>query len=73
MSSDTVGTSTGPVRAAHGFDSAALTAYLEKHVDGFRGPIQVRQFSFGQSNPSTFLIAWRRHPTIRCPSDVIVH
>lgn len=32
-----------------------LADYLERHVPGFRGPIEIRKFSGGQSNP-TFLI-----------------
>jgi aminoglycoside phosphotransferase (APT) family kinase protein len=29
-----------------------LTAYLEAHVDGFRGPITLEKFAGGQSNPT---------------------
>lgn len=46
---------TTEVRAAHRFDAAALERYLRKHLPGFRGPAEVRQFSGGQSNP-TFLL-----------------
>ena len=41
--------------AQHRFDAAALDHYLERHVEGFRGPSRIRQFQGGQSNP-TFLI-----------------
>jgi aminoglycoside phosphotransferase (APT) family kinase protein len=34
---------------------AALAAYLERHVDGFRGPLASTKFKGGQSNP-TYLI-----------------
>jgi aminoglycoside phosphotransferase (APT) family kinase protein len=44
-----------PVREAHHFDEAALKDYLEKHLKGFRGPLSIRQFEGGQSNP-TFLV-----------------
>jgi aminoglycoside phosphotransferase (APT) family kinase protein len=44
-----------PVREAHRFDEAALAGWLGRHVDGYRGPFQLRQFAGGQSNPS-FLI-----------------
>ena len=37
------------------FDVPALERYLIEHVPGFRGPLQVRQFRGGQSNP-TFLL-----------------
>jgi len=48
---------TTEVRAAHVVDVAALEAYLTAHVAGFRGPLAVRQFSGGQSNPTYLLIA----------------
>lgn len=32
-----------------------MTRYLQKNLDDFKGPINVKQFGFGQSNP-TFLI-----------------
>ena len=34
----------------------ALLSYLETHIHGFRGPIEIRKFSAGQSNP-TYAIA----------------
>jgi aminoglycoside phosphotransferase (APT) family kinase protein len=37
------------------FDVGRLETYLHDHVDGFSGPIAVRQFKGGQSNP-TYLI-----------------
>jgi len=33
-------------------DVAALTHYLESHIDGFKGPIQIEKFAGGQSNPT---------------------
>lgn len=45
----------GPVRAAHHFDQAALTAYLRRNLPGFREPLTVAQFRNGHSNP-TFLL-----------------
>ncbi len=44
------------VREAHRFDEAALSRYLTEHLVGYGGPLQVRQFEGGQSNP-TFLLA----------------
>jgi aminoglycoside phosphotransferase (APT) family kinase protein len=44
-----------PVRDAHRFDEAALVAWCERHVEGFRGPLSVAQFEGGQSNPSFLL------------------
>ena len=34
------------------FDEAALAAWMENHVAGFRGPLGVSQFKGGQSNPT---------------------
>ena len=44
-----------PVLAEHRFDEAAMTAWLEAHVEGFAGPAAFAQFERGMSNP-TFLI-----------------
>jgi len=43
---------TQPVRPSHAFDVAALEAWLARHVEGFRGPVEVTQFKGGQSNPT---------------------
>ncbi len=43
------------VTAEQHFDEAALERYLAAHLPGFAGPLQVRQFRGGQSNP-TFLL-----------------
>jgi aminoglycoside phosphotransferase (APT) family kinase protein len=39
----------------HRFDDASLWRYLQRHLDGFSTPAQLRQFQGGQSNP-TYLI-----------------
>jgi len=44
------------VREAHRFDERALDRYLAEHLEGYRGPLRVRQFEGGQSNP-TFLLS----------------
>ena len=44
------------VREGHAFDQAALEQYLTDHVEGFTGPLTVRQFEGGQSNPTFQLI-----------------
>jgi aminoglycoside phosphotransferase (APT) family kinase protein len=41
----------GPLR----FDVGRLEAYLRKHAPGFAGPLVVRQFKGGQSNPTYLL------------------
>jgi len=47
------------VRPSQRFDEEALAKYLSKNLEGFSGPLRVRQFEYGQSNP-TFLIATGR-------------
>ena len=37
------------------FDEAALAKYMASHVDGFEGPIDVKKFNGGQSNPTYLL------------------
>ncbi|MGC1398669.1 phosphotransferase [Candidatus Binatus sp.] len=44
-----------PVRENHRFDEASLEHYLRERMPDFRGPLIVRQFVGGQSNP-TFLL-----------------
>jgi aminoglycoside phosphotransferase (APT) family kinase protein len=44
-----------PIRDAHRFDESALGEYLQDKLEGYTGPLIVRQFEGGQSNP-TFLI-----------------
>jgi len=41
-----------PVLANHRFDEAALLRYLTVALPGFAGPLVVRQFQGGQSNPT---------------------
>ena len=48
------------VREAHRFDEAVLETYLKKNLPGFEGPVSIRQFSGGQSNP-TFKISTPSH------------
>ena len=40
------------VREAHRFDVGRLTAWMEREVPGFAGPLEVQQFKGGQSNPT---------------------
>lgn len=48
-------TGTRDVSDAHRFDEQQLLDYLTSHVESFHGPLSVRQFKGGQSNP-TYLI-----------------
>lgn len=47
---------TKPVAESHRFDEAALLAWMQANVEGFQGPLEVRQFKGGQSNPTYQLI-----------------
>ncbi|WP_332767492.1 phosphotransferase [Phenylobacterium sp.] len=47
---------TKPVAESHRFDEAALLGWMQANVEGFQGPLEVRQFKGGQSNPTYQLI-----------------
>jgi aminoglycoside phosphotransferase (APT) family kinase protein len=47
------------VRASQRFDEKALSEYLNRELEGFSGELKVRQFEYGQSNP-TFLVSTGR-------------
>jgi len=53
------------VRAAHRFDEASLERYLTHHVEGFAGPLEVKQFAGGQSNPTFLLSAGGKQYVLR--------
>ena len=46
---------TRDVLEAHQFDPEPLQEYMSSHVEGFHGPLSVRQFRGGQSNPTYLL------------------
>jgi aminoglycoside phosphotransferase (APT) family kinase protein len=48
---------TAPVREAHRIDVRALGSYLAERLPGLAGPIELRQFVGGQSNPTYHLRA----------------
>ncbi|MCU0757673.1 MAG: phosphotransferase family protein [Steroidobacteraceae bacterium] len=52
-------------RAGFEFEVAPLEAWLAVQLPGFRGPLQVRQFSGGQSNPTYLLEAPGRRLVLR--------
>jgi aminoglycoside phosphotransferase (APT) family kinase protein len=52
-----------PVGAAHRFDEAALTRWMDAHVEGFKGPLSVEKFKGGQSNP-TFKLSTPARPYV---------
>ncbi len=43
---------TSAVGDKHAFDIAALTAWLDTNLEGFKGPLTVEMFKGGQSNPT---------------------
>lgn len=47
---------TKEVAESHRFDEAALAAWMEANVEGYAGPLDVRQFKGGQSNPTYQLV-----------------
>ena len=48
---------TRAVKERHRFDVTRLEAYLAQHIDGFAGPLEVKEFKGGQSNPTYLLEA----------------
>ena len=48
---------TRDILEAHQFDPQPLQEYMLSHVEGFHGPLTVRQFRGGQSNPTYLLEA----------------
>ena len=46
---------TRDVREAHSFDADRLDEYLRARIEGYAGPLTVRQFKGGQSNPTYLL------------------
>jgi hypothetical protein len=47
---------TKDVAETHKFNQKNLEDYMAAHVDGFEGPLEVRQFKGGQSNPTYQLV-----------------
>jgi aminoglycoside phosphotransferase (APT) family kinase protein len=56
---------TKDVAGALAFDATRLEAYLAARVPGFQGPLAVRQFKGGQSNPTYLLETPRRRYVLR--------
>ncbi len=58
-------TGTRPVTDKHAFDVAALSAWLDTHLEGFQGPLTVELFKGGQSNPTYKLVTPTRSYVMR--------
>src|SRR3954468_16818681 len=56
---------TRAVSDKHSFDAGALTAWLEKNLEGFQGPLSVEMFKGGQSNPTYKLVTPQRTYVMR--------
>lgn len=58
-------TGTKDVADTHKFDEARLFDYMSEHVEGFEGPLEVRQFKGGQSNPTYQLVTPKKKYVLR--------
>ena len=58
-------TGSGTASPQHAFDELALQRWLDRHMPGFAGPLQVERFLGGQSNPSYKLITPGRSYVMR--------
>jgi aminoglycoside phosphotransferase (APT) family kinase protein len=58
-------TGTKEVAETHRFDEASLERWLKANVEGYAGPLEVRQFKGGQSNPTYQLITPDRKYVLR--------
>jgi aminoglycoside phosphotransferase (APT) family kinase protein len=56
---------TKEVAESHRFDESKLAAWMEANVEGYKGPLEVRQFKGGQSNPTYQLITPARKYVMR--------
>ena len=56
---------TTEVREGYAFDTRALAGWMEANVEGYSGPLEVRQFKGGQSNPTYQLITPERRYVLR--------
>ena len=55
MSSAGIHSQTTAMRQGHEIDRGVLERYLAGALENFRGPLEIRQFEGGQSNPTYFL------------------
>src|SRR5271168_477368 len=53
------------VAESHRFDQARLAEWMAQNVEGYEGPLEVRQFKGGQSNPTYQLITPARKYVMR--------
>ena len=65
MSQNDTFSGTRAVSAQHRIDETALARWLQQHMPGFEGPLQVEMFKGGQSNPTYKLITPSAHYVMR--------
>ena len=56
---------TKPVDERHRIDEARLETWLKANVEGYQGPLEVRQFKGGQSNPTYQLVTPNKRYVLR--------
>ncbi|MCE2891602.1 MAG: phosphotransferase family protein [Hyphomonadaceae bacterium] len=56
---------TKPVDPRYQLDEVALNAWMEAHVEGFAGPMEIRQFKGGQSNPTYQIVTPNQNYVLR--------
>jgi len=65
MTAQELNSGTKPVEERHRFDQGALEAWLKENVEGYEGPLEVRQFKGGQSNPTYQLVTPNKRYVLR--------
>lgn len=65
QSAQDLNSGTKPVDPRHAIDEVKLAAWLEANVEGYAGPLEVRQFKGGQSNPTYQLVTPARKYVLR--------
>jgi aminoglycoside phosphotransferase (APT) family kinase protein len=65
QSAQDLNSGTKPVDPRHAIDEVKLAAWLEANVEGYVGPLEVRQFKGGQSNPTYQLVTPARKYVLR--------
>lgn len=56
---------TKPVDPRYKLDEVALHAWMEANVEGFSGPMEIRQFKGGQSNPTYQIVTPKQNYVLR--------
>jgi len=65
QSAQEMNSGTKPVDERHRIDEARLEAWLRANVEGYKGPLEVRQFKGGQSNPTYQLVTPKQRYVLR--------